>query len=125
MTHGWPRLAPVIALALAAMAIMVVATDMKAPIRPVAALGFAVLGPGLVVMRFVRMPSIAIEVALAVPVSLTIDALLAGAVLYVGDWSAGLVLVLVSGITAALAVLQLLRPPERIDGAREDVAAPE
>jgi len=69
------------------------------PLREITVGLFLVMGPGLAVMWLGAIPDRVARLALVVPVSLSIDALVVSAILYLGIWSPELVMVLLVLIT--------------------------
>ena len=91
----WPAL--VVVSATAAMGSVML--DWDHPIRSVAVLWFLCVCPGLAVLHPLELPDPVTGLALIVPLSLAIDAIVAGAVLYVGLWSTTLALACVVALS--------------------------
>jgi uncharacterized membrane protein len=56
-------------------------------IRSVVVLGFLVICPGMMLVRFIRLREPVFEWVLALALSLAVDAIVAGILLYAGRWS--------------------------------------
>jgi hypothetical protein len=122
---------PTIIAASAAAAALVTFGDLPSPIRPVVALWFLLVCPGMAFVRLVRTEPGVAGWMLAVALSLAIDGLVAGAMVYTGLWSPrwGLVAVIVVSVVGAALQVVLARrarrdravdrdgpvPPEAID----------
>ncbi len=112
----WPT---VILLSATALGVLVVA-DLQSPIRAIVALGFLFLGPGMAFVPLLRIEDLLTELSLGVALSLSLDALVAGTMLYAGLWSPewGLaLLIVVSVVGASLQIVTAGSSP--IAGARD------
>lgn len=117
------RLLPAV-LALAALfAGLLVALEAPAPIRLPVVLLFLAMGPGLSIINLFGIDDITQKLTLSLGLSVALDTIVAGLVLYAGLWSPrGIMLVLVL-ITLTGAVAQLRYTPQRLGFI--DPAAPE
>jgi hypothetical protein len=81
-------------------------------IRPVVIMCFLFLIPGMTLVRFFRTGETAVEWMLAIALSFTIDAFVAGVILYAGQWSPIHIMSFLIGFcfSGALAQLVILRP---------------
>lgn len=102
----WHRIVPWIVLGMAVLAVGAVIGDIPVPLRSALTLCFALLGPGLLVVRSARMGSLPAELAVAVAVSLAVDGLVATAALYAGRSSSDLVLAIIVWLTVPVALAQ-------------------
>jgi hypothetical protein len=98
---------PTIIVVSAAAAALVTFGDVPSPTRPVVALWFLFVCPGMAFVRLVRIGWGLGEWMLAVALSLAVDALVAGTMLYTGLWSPRWGLVVVIGICVVGAALQV------------------
>ena len=98
---AWP---PIISLSALAAALAVV-LDWPAPLRPALTTWFVVIGPGMALIRPLRLGSILAETMLAIALSLALAGIVATALVYAGAWSPEVVLsVLIVVAIAGLAV---------------------
>ena len=102
----WP--APVGLLLATLAASLIILPGISSPVRPLVAVVFLAICPGLSLVRLLRLRSPALEWLLGISLSLALDMLVAEALLYTGLWSA----------TAALLTLMTLT----IVGASVDLA---
>jgi hypothetical protein len=81
-------------------------------IRPIVIMCFLFLIPGMTLVRFFRTGETAVEWMLAIALSFTIDAFVAGIILYAGQWSPIHIMSFLIGFcfSGALAQLVILRP---------------
>jgi hypothetical protein len=100
----WPGL--IVASAVAA--VVVVLTGWDHPLRAILVLWFLCVIPGLAVLHPLELPDPVTGLALVVPLSLAIDALVAGALVYAGLWSPHLATMIVAVLS--MAALTLARP---------------
>ena len=101
---------PTIIAGSAAASLVVVGLGWDNPVRSLVVLWFLCTCPGLAVLHPLELPDAVTGLALVVPLSLAIDALVAIALLYAGFWSATLALVIVAVVTfVALGTLSLAR----------------
>jgi hypothetical protein len=81
----------------------------RAPI----ALGFALLCPGLALVRLFGIPGILAKLLLGVAISLALDVLIPAMLLYSGVWSPSMAFAILVGITGVAAILEVVRGPLR------------
>ena len=93
-------------LAVSVVALGTVAADADVALRPLAVFLFLLLGPGLAVTGFLRLADPATEIAVAVPLSLALDALVAG-VLNLGSWRPGAAVVVTAAAASVALAVQL------------------
>ncbi len=99
----WPA-----AIALSAIAVvMVVFGNAPQPLRPVIAFWFLLVCPGMALVRLLRLKEALAEWILAIALSLAIEALVAGLMVFTGLWSPGAGLAALVVISLAGALLQL------------------
>lgn len=100
----WPFI-----LWLSALSIGVVTIgDLAFPLRPLLALWFLLVCPGMAFVRLLRIKEGFGVWTLAIALSLAIDAIVAGAMLYTGVWSPTLGLLILVGITLVGVGIQFL-----------------
>ncbi len=81
------------------------------PIRPVLTLGFAIICPGMALVRLLRLEQPLMETTIAIALSIALAGLVSGILLYLGSWSPGWSLsILVAVALAGLALDPLLVP---------------
>jgi hypothetical protein len=92
-----------IALTLAVVAVVVGGVD--SPVRPALVIPFLLLAPGMAAVRLLRIPDPTAVFMLAVAVSLVVAGLVAGIMVYTGNWSptGGLVGLALFTVTANVA----------------------
>jgi hypothetical protein len=100
----WPAL--IVASAVAAVAFVLIGWDH--PLRSLVVLWFLCVIPGLAVLHPLELPDPVTGLALVVPLSLAIDALVAGILVYAGVWSPHLAIMIVAVLS--IAALGLSRP---------------
>jgi len=105
----YPWLWPVILIISATIIGVLTLGDISTPLRAPAAFWFLLVGPGMAFVPFLRLKEWLAEALLAIALSIALDALVAGTMLYAGVWSPRLGLVVLVEITFAGVVLQLLR----------------
>ncbi|HLM65785.1 MAG TPA: hypothetical protein VK306_15930 [Acidimicrobiales bacterium] len=96
-------------LALSILVMEMVAADADLPFRPLVVFAFLVLGPGLAVTGFLRLADPGTELAVAVPLSLALDAVVAGVMSLIDAWQPTTGLVLSAVCTSVALALQLLQ----------------
>lgn len=104
----WPAILVASALAINVL----VLADIQTPLRPMLALWFLLVCPGMALVRLLRIRNFALELSLAVALSIALDALAAGSLLYARRWSPEASLIILGIISCAGAVAQLRWPPE-------------
>jgi len=77
------------------------------PLRPIAILGFLAVCPGMAIIRLLQLEDVLTELTLAVALSIALDSLVAGTMLYVGWWSPSWALGLLLGVSVLGAACQL------------------
>ncbi len=77
--------------------------------RPLIVMWFLFVCPGMALVRFRRDDTSAVQWTLAIALSLTLDALVAGALLYAGKWSIGASLAIIMALSMVGAIVQLAR----------------
>ena len=105
---------PTIIAGSAVASLVVVGLGWDNPLRSLVVLWFLCVCPGLAVLHPLELSDAVTGLALVVPLSLAIDALVAIALIYAGLWSPTLALVIVAGVTfVALGTLRFARtePP--------------
>jgi hypothetical protein len=101
-----PWLWPATIVLSAASVALVVFAGVAAPARPLIALWFLLLCPGMALVRLMRVGGIATELSLAVALSLALDALVAGVMIYTKTWAPTRGLLVLIAISVVGAVLQ-------------------
>jgi hypothetical protein len=109
-TSGWQRqrlslVAGVLAISI--LALVILAADADVAVRPLIVLAFLVLGPGLSVTGFLGFADPGTELAVAIPLSLALDALIAGIMSFVGQWEPNTALVVSAAFASGALALQL------------------
>ncbi|HEX9130663.1 MAG TPA: hypothetical protein VF844_00075 [Ktedonobacteraceae bacterium] len=77
------------------------------PLRPVVVMWFLFICPGMMLVRFLRLNELVVEWVLALALSLALDAIVSGIVLYAGKWSPVAILGIIIGLSLAGAITQL------------------
>ena len=77
------------------------------PLRPIATLGFLAVCPGMAIIRLLQLEDVLTELTLAVALSIALDSLVAGTMLYVGRWSPSWALGLLLAVSVIGAACQL------------------
>lgn len=85
----WPTIIVISAVGVG----LVTFRDVESPVRGVIALWFLLICPGMAFTRLLRVSEVFTELALAVALSLAIDAIVAGTMIYAGAWSPEWILV--------------------------------
>jgi hypothetical protein len=85
------------------VALVLAWTDVHTPFRTATALAFLCLGPGAALVAWLHLDDLAIEVLLAIALSLTVDIAVGQAMLWTGAWSPtnGLLVIILLTIVAA------------------------
>jgi hypothetical protein len=96
----WPA---TILLSAAGIAVIFFA-GVAAPARPFITLWFLLLCPGMALVRLLRVEGIATQLTLAIALSLVLDSLVAGVMVYTGTWApaAGLIILIVISVFGSL-----------------------
>ncbi len=79
----------------------------QVPLHPIVVMWFLFICPGMMLVRFLHLNQPVVEWVLALALSLAIDAIVSGIVLYVGKWSPATILSIIIGLSIAGAVTQL------------------
>ena len=98
----WPPL--IAASALAALAVTYAGAT--GPVRPLVALWFLAVCPGMALVRLLGLRDLLAELVLAVAVSLSLETIVATALVYAGSWSPQTTLDVFAGIALAGAAAQ-------------------
>lgn len=77
------------------------------PLRPFIVMWFLFICPGMMLVRFLRLNEPVVEWVLALALSLALDAIVSGFVLYAEKWSPVAILVIILGLSLAGAFTQL------------------
>ena len=77
-------------------------------VRPVVVFWFLFVCPGMVVIRFLRLKEPVVEWTLALALSFSIDAIVAGIQLYTGMWSPNGTLVILMSLCLGGAIMQVV-----------------
>lgn len=108
---AWLRGWIVVILVMTLAAGIAAALALPLPLRPAVIVPFALLCPGMALIRLVRIPSHLGEVTLGIALSIAIDGLVAGALLYANAWSPAWTFTILVGITlVGLALDPLIVP---------------
>lgn len=94
-TSLWSLLIVLFAIAAAIFAF----ADADAQLRPAVVLAFLLICPGMMLVRFIGLREPVFEWALALALSLTVDAIVAGILLYSGRWSPSSAFVILLSLT--------------------------
>ena len=79
----------------------------EAPLRPIVVMWFLFICPGMMLVRFLSLNQLVVEWVLALVLSLAINAIVSGIVLYAGKWSPATILSIIIGLCLAGAITQL------------------
>ncbi len=104
MPWVWPAL---ILLSVAMVGLAVFVFPML-PVRPLIVFWFLFVCPGAALVRFFGIQEPVSVGTLAVAISLSLDALIAGCQMYAGHWSPELTLIILMALTVACLLIQLL-----------------
>ncbi len=110
----WNWLWPATITASAAAIGLIVYGNAQTPLRPLLALWFLLVCPGMAFVGLLRLHDRLVELTLAIALSLALDALVAGAMLYTGAWSPEGSLAILIGLSAVGALLQLAVPRDAL-----------
>ena len=105
------RVWPILISVLAAASLVVVLLDLTFAARAPVVLAFAVIGPGMALVRPIRLDEPWVELVLAVVVSLCLAGMVSTATIYAGAWSPQVVLVTLVAVSLAAVLTDLLRGP--------------
>lgn len=106
-SRAWLR--PVVVIVLSIVALVAVAAPVDPVIRFVALLPFMIFGPGLGLVGLLGIRDAWRELSLVIGVSLSVDLVVASALVYGGNRSAGVALAVLIGVAVAGAVGQAAR----------------
>jgi hypothetical protein len=95
----WSRAWAVVILASVAAVVVVTAIELPAPIRAPIVIWFIAICPGMALVRLLRLDQPAVEVMLAIALSVAIGGLVPAALLYAGRWSPAWTLAILAAIT--------------------------
>jgi hypothetical protein len=110
LVRSWARLALVLVLAILCIAAAaLVALDTGGVLRAALVFSFFVFGPGFALTGYVRLPDWLTEVAVAVPVSLALNAGVAAVMTFTHSWRPGTALIVSAIVTYLLLLGQLVR----------------
>ncbi len=79
----------------------------QTPLRPIVVMWFLFICPGMMLVRFLRLNELVVEWVLALALSLALDAIVSGIVLYAEKWSPVAILGIIIGLSLAGAITQL------------------
>ncbi len=79
----------------------------ETPLRPIVVMWFLLICPGMMLVRFLRLNQVVVEWVLALALSLSIDAIVSGVVLYTGLWSPAAILNIIICLNLVGAITQL------------------
>ncbi len=79
----------------------------ETPLRPIVVMWFLFICPGMMLVRFLRLDEPVVEWVLALALSLALDAIVSGIVLYAEKWSPVAILGIIIGLSLAGAITQL------------------
>jgi hypothetical protein len=102
-----PWLWQVIIILSAIAAALVTFVFPQTPLRQIVVIWFLFICPGMMLVRFLRLNQSVVEWVLALALSLAIDAIVSGIVLYAGKWSPVAILGIIIGLSLAGAITQL------------------
>jgi hypothetical protein len=77
------------------------------PMRPIVVMWFLFICPGIALVRLLRLNEPVVDWTLAIALSFTIDAIVAGIQLYAGRWSPTLTLEILIALSLAGVIMQL------------------
>lgn len=86
MSRAYPQWPVIIALS-SILASMLVVADISSPVRSAVVLWFLLSCPGMALVRLLRLQEWVFELTLGIALSIALDTLVAGAMLYGGVWS--------------------------------------
>lgn len=101
---------PIVIIASAIAANMLVFYASQSAVRPILVLWFLLICPGMAFVRLLRISSPAIEITLAIALSLALGTVMAGALIYAGVWSTSVTLAILGGLSVFGSLVQLVFP---------------
>lgn len=104
---GSRLLRPAVVAASVLALVGVVAAGAGAPLRPLVAIWFLLVCPGLALAPLIRIADAWDELAVALPLSVALDIVVASAFMYAGAWSPPLIVTVLALISLAGAGLQV------------------
>jgi hypothetical protein len=104
------RIWPYLITLLAATTVVIVVLDLALPARAPIVLAFAVVCPGMALVRLMRLDEPWPELLLAIVVSLAVAGVVATIAVYLNAWNAQIVLLAIVGVTLLAVLGDLLRP---------------
>jgi len=104
------RIWPYLISLLAAMTVVIVILDLSLPARAPIVLAFAVVCPGMALVRLFRLAEPWAELLLAIVVSLAVAGVVATITVYLNAWSVQFVLLTIVEMTLFAVLGDLLRP---------------
>ncbi len=81
--------------------------DVQSPLRPILALCFLLLCPGMALVGLLRIEDMAVRVTLSLALSVAVDASVATLALYAHAWSSPLIFTVLAGITLGIVALEI------------------
>ena len=105
------RVWPYLIIGLAGASVSFVLVDVPHPLRAVVVLAFAVIGPGMALVRLLRLGEPWTELVLAVVVSLALAAVVAAIPVYLGAWNPALSLLVLVAMAGGAVLADYLRRP--------------
>ncbi len=120
MQRSW--LWPIAIICLSIAALISIVKFSGTPVSLLFVLGFLCICPGMMLVRFMRLDSIAAEWTLALALSLAIDGIIAGIYLYAGRWSPPGIFATIFVLSIAGACIQLFTLLEQSHGAPMTIA---
>jgi uncharacterized membrane protein len=98
---------PILLIISAVILMVLVVADIHSPIRPVVALWFLLICPGMAIIRLLKLNDPSSEWVLAAATSLGLDALVSIVMLYAGFWYPAYGLLILSAVTIVGALMSL------------------
>jgi uncharacterized membrane protein len=90
-----------IVIALSTVLVVVFAqNDVASPLRPIAALWFLLICPGMAFIQLLNFNDHLYEIVLAIALSLALDLIIASIILYTQQWSPDLILLILVSLTS-------------------------
>ncbi len=103
---GW---LPTLALAMGSVGVTLTAVGVQSPVRALLALLFLVTGPGAAAVGWLRGMDRLAQLAVALATSITVDCLVAEAMLLAGAWSPTAGVLAVAAVTSGLVMVQCVQ----------------
>lgn len=105
------RVWPLLIIVLAALSLVIVLPDVEFAARAPVVLAFALIGPGMALVRLIRLDEPWVELLLAVVVSLCLAGVVSTATIYAGAWSPQFTLMVLIAVSLGAVLTDLLREP--------------